>query len=173
MKIGNINVKISVISMTVFIIFTIILIISYLLTNQISLLYWGIPTVILLLLIPIGLNYMSQSTYADILPTYEQEAKQVRIKSINENMLGTPVRIQGVVERVYFRYLNRPQYLVADKSGEISVKMFTSPREDVRENDIVEVLGTVMKRYIVTGAPIINCVSIRKISKKAEEKKKS
>jgi hypothetical protein len=173
MKVGNINVKISVISMAVFIIFTIILIISYLLTYQLSILYWGIPTVILLLLIPGGLNYMSQRSYQDVLPMYEQEAKQVRIKSINENMLGTPIRIQGVVERVYFRFLNRPQYLVADKSGEISVKMFTSPPEDVRQNDIVEVLGTVMRRYIVTGDPIVNCVSIRKIGKKTEEKKKS
>jgi hypothetical protein len=75
------------------------------------------------------------------------------------------------VERVHFRYLNRPQYLVADKTGEISVKMFTSPTEDVRVNDLVEVLGSVIKRYVVTGDPVINCVSIKKIGKKAEDKK--
>ena len=171
MKIGNINVKISVISVAVFIIFTIILTISYLATRERSLLFWGIPTLAMLLLIPMALNYMSQSSYTDIIPMYEQEAKQVRIKAINVSMLGEPVRIKGIVERVYFKYLNRPQYLIADKTSEISVKMFTSPQEDIRENDIVEVLGTVMKRYIFTGDAIINCVSIKKVGKAAENKK--
>ena len=56
----------------------------------------------------------------------KQRQRPVRIKLINESMVGKPVRIEGVVERVYFQFLNRPQYLVADRSGEISVKMFTS-----------------------------------------------
>jgi hypothetical protein len=43
--------------------------------------------------------------------------------------------------------------------------MFTSPDEDVKVNDIVEVIGQVIHRYIVTGDPVINCVSIRKIKK--------
>jgi len=80
-------------------------------------------------------------------------------------MLGKPVRIEGVVERVYFDFLDRPQYLIADRSGEISVKMFTAPREKIRKDDVVEVLGTVMKRYILAGEdPVINCVSIRKVA---------
>jgi hypothetical protein len=80
-------------------------------------------------------------------------------------MLGEPVRVKGVVERVYFQFLNRPQYLVADRTGEISVKMFTSPLEDVHKGDVVEVLGVVVKRYIMSGDAVINCVSIRKIEK--------
>lgn len=96
---------------------------------------------------------------------YEAEAKTTRIRAINLNMLGKPVRVKGVVERVYFQFLNRPQYLVADRTGEISVKMFTSPAGDVQEGDVVEVLGTVVKRYIMTGDAVINCVSIRKIEK--------
>ena len=74
------------------------------------------------------------------------------------------MRIEGVVERVHFQFLNRPQYSVADRSGAISVKMFTSPDEDMKVNDIVEVLGQVIRRYIVTGEPVINCVSIRRKS---------
>jgi len=54
---------------------------------------------------------------------------------------------------------------VADRSGEISVKMFTSTDEDVKVNDVVEVIGQVIRRYIVAGDPVINCVSIRKIKK--------
>jgi cytochrome c-type biogenesis protein CcmE len=96
----------------------------------------------------------------------------VRVKLINPSMIGQPVRIEGVVERVYFQFLNRPQFMVADRSGEISVKMFTSPQEKIREGDVVEVLGLVMKRYVMTGDPVINCVSIRKIEKSVESRKK-
>jgi RecJ-like exonuclease len=119
----------------------------------------------MLLLIPMALNYMSQKQYASLVPVYEVEAKNARIREINLNRLGEPVRIKGVVERVYFQFLNRPQYLVADRTGEISVKMFTSPTEDIHEGDLVEVLGTVVKRYILAGDAVINCVSIRKVKK--------
>jgi RecJ-like exonuclease len=172
MKIRNINVKISFPAIIVVVIFAILLIFTYFITREGSLLLWGVPTLFLLFIIPIALNYMSQQSYTDIIPEYEKEAKSVRIKAINPNMVGQIVRIQGVVERVYFRYLNRPQYLVGDKTGEISAKMFTSPAEDVEVNDLVEVVGSVIKRYIVTGDPVINCVSIKRIGKKAEEEKK-
>jgi RecJ-like exonuclease len=110
---------------------------------------------------------MSRSEYADIAPVYEAEAKTVRIKLINENMIGKPVRVEGVVEKVRFRFLNRPQFIVADRSGEIAVKMFTNPDEDIHEHDVVEVLGMVIHRYVAVGDPVINCVSIKRIGKKA------
>ena len=128
-------------------------------------LIWAVPAAIMLLVIPVALNYMSQTQYASLVPVYEAEARTVRVREINLNMLGEPVRIKGVVERVYFQFLNRPQYLVADRTGEISVKMFTSPAEDVQKGDVVEVLGTVVKRYILSGDAVINCVSIRKVEK--------
>jgi hypothetical protein len=166
MKIGNVEVKVSIIAIAVFVFFTIFLIIASLYSSDIRPnLIWMIPALFMLLVIPTALNYMSRSEYADITPVYEAEAKTVRIKLINENMVGKPVRVEGVVERVYFRFLNRPQYLVADRSGSISVKMFTSPDDDVKVNDVVEVLGQVIRRYVVTGDPVINCVSIRKIKK--------
>jgi len=166
MKIGNVEVKVSIIAIAVFVFFTLFLIIASVFNPGIrSNLIWMIPVLFMLLVIPAALNYMSRSEYADITPVYEAEAKTVRIKLINENMVGKPVRVEGVVERVYFQFLNRPQYLVADRSGAISVKMFTSPEEDVKANDIVEVFGQVIRRYIVTGEPVINCVSIKKIKK--------
>jgi hypothetical protein len=166
MKIGNVEVKVSIIAMAVFAVFTIFLILASLNSPDVrSQLIWLIPGLFMLLVIPIALNYMSRSQYADIAPVYEAQAKTVRIKLINASMVGKPVRVEGVVERVYFQFLNRPQYLVADRSGAISVKMFTSPEEDVKVNDIVEVIGQVIHRYIVTGDPVINCVSIRKIKK--------
>jgi RecJ-like exonuclease len=142
------------------------------LTGNWQILLWGIPTLVLLLLIPLGLNYMSQDQYVNLRPVYEQNAKQVRIRLINPSMIGDAVKVQGVVERVFFQFMNRPQYLVADRSGEISVKMFTSPQEKIKVGDVVEIMGMVMKRYVVGGDPVINCVSIRKIDKVIEVKEK-
>jgi len=166
MKIGNVEVKPSIISLAVFVVFTVFLLVASVNSPDVrSQLIWLIPCLFMLLVIPIALNYMSRSQYADIVPQYEAEAKTVRVKLINENMIGKPVRIEGVVERVHFQILNRPQYLVADRSGAISVKMFTSPDENVKVNDVVEVLGQVIRRYVIVGDPVINCVSIRKIKK--------
>jgi len=163
MKIGTINVKISNISIGVFVVFTILLIIAAVLSPDVrSNLFWLIPCLFMLLVIPVALNYMSRKQYADLVPEYERQAKPVRVRLINENMIGKVVRINGVVERVHFQFLNRPQYSIADRSGAISVKMFTSPDEDIKVNDVVEVLGQVIRRYIVTGDPVVNCVSIRK-----------
>ncbi|MCK9592302.1 MAG: nucleotide-binding protein [Methanoregula sp.] len=166
MKIGNVEVKVSIVAIAVFVVFAILLIIASLFSPDVrSQLFWLIPVLFMLLVIPTALNYMSRSQYDGITPIYEAQAKTIRIKLINENMVGKPVRVEGVVERVHFQFLNRPQYIVADRSGSISVKMFTSPAEDVTVNDIVEVFGQVIRRYFVTGDPIINCVSIRKIKK--------
>jgi hypothetical protein len=166
MKIGNVEVKVSIVAIAVFVIFTIFLLFASLNSPDVrSQLIWLIPGLFMLLVIPIALNYMSRSQYADIAPVYEAQAKTVRIKLINENMVGKPVRVEGVVEKAHFQFLNRPQYVVADRSGSIPVKMFTSPDENIKVNDIVEVIGQVIRRYIVTGDPVINCVSIRKIKK--------
>jgi hypothetical protein len=163
MKIGNFEVKISIISVLVFVFFTIVLVYTSLSSPDVrSNLIWMIPALFMLLVIPVALNYMSRKQYADLEPEYERQAKTVRVRLINENMIGKIVRIEGVVERVHFQFLNRPQYSVADRSGAISCKMFTSPDENIKVNDIVEVLGQVIRRYIVTGEPVINCVSIRK-----------
>jgi hypothetical protein len=168
MKIGNVEVKISILAIAVFVIFTIFLLVASVYSPQVrSQLIWLIPGLFMLLVIPIALNYMSRSEYADIAPVYEAEAKTVRVKLINENMIGKPVRIEGVVEKIRFQFLNRPQFIVADRSGEIAVKMFTNPVEDIHEHDVVEVLGMVIHRYIAVGDPVINCVSIKKLEKKA------
>jgi hypothetical protein len=166
MKIGNVDVKVSIVAVAVFVFFTIFLLYASMYSPEVrSQLIWMIPALFMLLVIPMALNYMSRSQYNNLEPVYEAEAKAVRIKLINESMVGKPVRIQGVVERVYFQFLNRPQYLVADRSGEISVKMFTSTNEDIKVNDVVEVIGQVIKRYVVTGDPVVNCISIKKIDK--------
>lgn len=163
MKIGNVNVKVSIVTLAVFVFFAILVVVSAVVSPDIrAQLFWILPALIILIVFPMALNYMSRKQYTDLIPIYEVEAKPTRIRMINESMIGKVVRVEGVVEKVRFQFLNRPQYIVADRTGEISVKMFTSPDEDVKENDIVEILGTVIKRYLVGGDPVINCVSIRK-----------
>jgi len=172
MKIGKVDVKVSIVAIAVFVFFTIFLLVASLYSPLVqSQLIWLIPVLFMLLVIPMALNYMSRSQYAEMEPQYAAAAKTVRVKLINESMIGKPVRIEGVVERVYFQFLNRPQYLVADRSGSISVKMFTSTDEDVKVNDVVEVLGQVIHRYMVSGDPVINCVSIKKIKRPAKDSK--
>jgi len=168
MQIGNIKVRVTAVVLAVFLFFVVLMAAYVLTTGDVYLLTWGVPVAVMLVLIPLALNYMSQSQYASLVPLYEAEAKDARIREINLNRLGEPVRIKGVVERVYFQFLNRPQYLVADRTGEISVKMFTSPAEKVQKGDVVEVLGTVVKRYILSGDAVVNCVSIRKVEKKQQ-----
>lgn len=173
MKFGGIDARISPIAIAVVVFFAILLATTVILTGDLSLFTWGIPMVILLFLIPVVLNYMSRREYADLEPVYLRQARDVRIKMITESMIGKPVRIEGVVERVFFRHMNRPRFLIGDRTGEISVKMFTTPQEDVVEGDIVEVFGMVIRRYLVTGDPVINCVVIRKRDKKAGSQEKT
>ena len=165
MQIGDINVRVTAIALAVFLFFLAMITVYVLATGEVYSLIWAVPAAVMLILIPLALNYMSQTQYASLVPMYEAEAKTTRIRAITLNQLGEPVRVKGVVERVYFKFLNRPQYLVADRTGEISVKMFTSPAHNVQKGDVVEVLGTVVKRYILSGDAVINCVSIRKIEK--------
>jgi len=178
MKIGNFDIRISILPIIVVLVFTFGFVFAILfgsgsMAAQVwSNLYWIIPCLVMFLVIPVVLNYMSRKEYEDLAPLYEGQAKQIRIKLINESMLGRIVKVEGVVEAARFKFLNRPQYVVADRTGSISVKMFTSPVEDIRVNDIVEVYGQVIKRYIATGDPVINCVIIRKIDKVIDVKKK-
>jgi len=173
MKIGTVDVRISILPVAAFIVFAFGFVFAAFFgppavaAEVRASLIWIIPGLFLLLVIPAILNYMSRSQYRDLIPDYERKAKTVRVRLINENMIGKVVRIEGVVEQVRFQFLNRPQYTVADRSGAIPVKMFTSADEDIRVNDIVEVLGQVIRRYIVTGDPVINCVVIRKTGRQS------
>ncbi len=162
MKIKGTTVRVSIVQIGLVTTLTLILIAYVILTGDYGFLIWAVPILVMLLVIPSALNYMSQSQYDDLIPYYEAEAVPVRLATIRPNDIGKIVRVEGVVERTLFKSLNRPQYLVADKSGEMSVKMFTTPKENIKKGDVVVILGQVIKRYVVVGDPVINAVSIRK-----------
>ena len=163
MKIGTIRVRPAILPIAVFLILTFILLYTVWVTGDQHLLVWGIPVLVFILVIPLVLNYMSQHEYAGLIPVYEAEAKAVRVNQVNLSLLAEPVRLVGIVEQTHFQFLNRPTFVVGDRTGEISVKMFTSPAEKIRKGDRVEVLGQVIKRYVAAGDAVINAVSIRKI----------
>lgn len=166
MKIKGTNVRISIINLLVILLLAFFLVIYEVSTGDYVLFAWGIVLLALLFLIPLILNYMSQDQYSALEPVYEAEAKNSRIRAISPSSVGDIVRIEGIVERVLFKFLNRPQYIVADRTGEISVKMFTSPKENVETGDYVEVYGQIIKRYVVTGDPVVNAVIIRRTERK-------
>jgi len=64
---------------------------------------------------------------------------------INESMIGQIVCIRGRVEQAHF------PFLVADRSGQISAKMFTELTDDVNKGGVVEVQGMVKRHYRVIG----------------------
>ncbi|NLX49825.1 MAG: nucleotide-binding protein [Methanospirillum sp.] len=163
MEIGKIRVRPAILPIVAFLFLTFILLYTVYVTGDTSLLVWGVPALAFILIAPLILNYMSQSQYAGLIPIYERDAKPVRVNQVNISMLADPVRLTGIVEEVHFQFLNRPSYLVGDRTGEISVKMFTSPAEKIRKGDRVEVLGQVIKRFVAAGEPVINAVSIRKL----------
>ena len=153
MQIYSVSVRPSVLHLIVFGFFAIFIAWYIINTGDIRALIWAAPTLALLLIIPMVLNYMSQKEYEGLIPMYESDARTLKIREINENMKSKPVRFEGLVEEVRFRSLNRPHFIVSDRTGTIPVKMFTTPREDVRPGDVVEVLGQVIHRYIVTVIP--------------------
>lgn len=163
MQIQSLQMRPSILHLLVFGFFGVLLLVYVALTGNSGILIWALPSLVLLLLIPMALTWMSQKEYAELIPVYEESARNIKIRDISEKMIGKPVRIEGLVEEVRFRFLNRPHFIVADKTGVIPVKMFTAPTTDVRKDDIAEVYGQVIRRYIVAGDPIINGVLIRKL----------
>jgi hypothetical protein len=98
---------------------------------------------------------------------YEAEAKNVRIRMMNESMIGQIVCIQDLVKQAHFPFLNRPQFIVTVPK-EIPVKMFTAPTDDMNTGDVVEVPGMIIWCSMVVSCPVVNYVVIRKIDTKTE-----
>ncbi|MBN1433044.1 MAG: nucleotide-binding protein [Methanomicrobiaceae archaeon] len=166
MKIKGTRVRISIINLGVLALLTFFLASYVVASGDYYVLIWAVPSLLGLLLIPLLLNYMSQSQYTGLEPMYEAEARNTRVNAITSSSIGNIVRLEGIVEKVMFKSLNRPQYHVADRTGQISVKMFTSPKEDINTDDYVEVYGQVIKRYVLVGEPVVNAVIIRKTDRK-------
>ena len=64
MKIGKVDVKISIIVLVAFVFFALLIVVASFFSPDVrSQLYWMLPALILLLVMPMALNYMSRKEY--------------------------------------------------------------------------------------------------------------
>lgn len=125
-------------------------------------LLFAIPALLALLLIPMILAWMSRRTLQEAAEQNSPQARLYKIAKINLAMTGQVVSISGKVKKVSFQWLNRPHFHIEDGTGQIRVIMFTSPAEDIRQGDDVEVLGVVIKNIFKRSDPAVSAVSVKK-----------
>ncbi len=111
---------------------------------------------------------MSRRSYARAAGEYINKCRYFKIAKITLGTTGTVVKVSGCVEKVSFRWLNRPHFIIKDETGAIRAIMFTSPSEDIKKGDIVDVLGVVIKNIFSRGTPAISAISVEK---KKDEKR--
>jgi RecJ-like exonuclease len=135
----------------------------YMTVRNVTFLLYAIPGLIMLIAIPMALNWMSRKSFREASIEHSGKTRHYKIKQIDLAMTGSAVKISGTVRKVTFKWLNRPHFQVEDTTAQIRVIMFTSPSEDIQAGDEVEVLGLVMKNLFNRKIPIISAVSIHKI----------
>ena len=134
-------------------------------------LIYAVPMLIALAVIPMIMTKMSRSAYSNAAPFYEKDAKFHRISSIDLSNVGDVVKIRGVVEKISFKWLNRPHLSINDGSGIISAILFTSLQEDLSVGEEVEILGTVMRGFPSRKVPSISAISVKKLSQEVLRRK--
>jgi len=154
----------SLIAWVTFAILAIVVIFSFAQNKDYRILAIGIPMLAALLIIPMVMTRMSQSAYSDAIPLYEKEAKFRKISNINSSKTGEVVRIRGVVEKISFKWLNRPHLKIDDGTGAISAILFTSLRESLTIGEQVEILGTVIRGFPNRRARAISAIDVKKLN---------
>jgi hypothetical protein len=135
----------------------------YMTVRDVTFLLYAIPGLVLLIAIPMALNWMSRKSFREAHIEHSGKTSYYKIKQVDLAMTGSAVKISGTVRKVTFKWLNRPHFQVEDTTAQIRVIMVTSPSEDIQAGDEVEVLGLVMKNLFNRKIPIISAVSIHKI----------
>lgn len=136
--------------------------IHYMQVRDTRFLIFAIPGLIALLIIPMTLAWMSRRMFTRAAEEYDQKTKLYKIAKITLAITGEAVSITGEVQKVSFKWLNRPHFQVKDGTGTIRVIMFTAPAEDVKPGDTVDILGVVIKNIFDRRNAAISAVSIKK-----------
>jgi len=123
----------------------------------------ALPLLFLIFLIPLLLAKMSRKSYVEADNRYGNKMKPHRIAEITLQKIGEWVEINGNVEKVSFKWLNRPHFQVSDDTGKIRAIIFTSPSENIKTGDDVKVKGIVMRNLFKKEVPVISAISIKKI----------
>lgn len=125
-------------------------------------LLFALPSLAMLIIIPFLLSWMSRRSFLQASKEYERVSRLYKVRNISNDMIGTAVKIIGNVNKISFKWLNRPHFQVSDETEAIRVIMFTAPVVQVNVGDKVEVLGVVMKNIFRKNTPVISAVSIKK-----------
>lgn len=153
----------SVFAWIVFIICAVAVALNYAATGNASFLWYAIPGLILLLVIPMTLAWMSRRSFKQAGEQSENQARSCKIGKIVPTMIGNVVRISGEVQKISFRWLNRPHFHIKDATAQIRVIMFTAPANKVFVGDKVEAIGVVMKYPLKKAQLALSAVSVKRI----------
>lgn len=132
-------------------------------TGDSRFLLYAIPGLILLLVIPMALAWMSRRSFTQADEQLGTTARACTIGKIDPAMIGDIVRISGEVQKISFMWLNRPHFHIKDETAQIRVIMFTAPANKVVVGDRVEAVGIVMKYPLTKARLVISAVSVKRI----------
>jgi RecJ-like exonuclease len=153
----------SILTWVVFAICAAAVILNYAATGNTFFLWYAIPGLILLLVIPMTLAWMSRKSFTEAHEQSDTKARPCKIGKIAPAMIGDIVRISGEVQKISFKWLNRPHFHIKDATGQIRVIMFTAPANNVVVGDKAEAIGIVMKYPMSKERIAISAVSVQRI----------
>ncbi len=153
----------SVLVWVVFIICAVAVALNYYSTGSGQFLWYAIPGLIMLLVIPMLLAWMSRRSFTQANEQASLNACPSKIGKIVPAMTGDVVRISGEVQKISFKWLNRPHFHMKDATGTIRVIMFTAPANKVVVGDKAEAIGIVMKYPLSKERIAISAVSVKRI----------
>ncbi len=132
-------------------------------TGDSTFLLYAVPGLIMLLIIPMTLAWMSRRSFVQASEQFGPNAPTCKIGKISRETIGDVVRISGEVKKIQFRWLNRPHFHIKDETAEIRTIMFTAPSNTISVGDSVEAVGVVMKHLLTRNRLVISAVSVKRI----------
>ncbi|ABN07666.1 nucleic acid binding, OB-fold, tRNA/helicase-type [Methanocorpusculum labreanum Z] len=163
MKIKGVKLSLAPMHYIVVIFFIALFVWSFFATGDGMFLYWGIPLSLCLLAIPLINSYSVGRQYVKLLPEYEAESKPCRIKQLGPVMEGKAVRVEGVVQAVKGKFINRPGYKIFDGSGTIVAQRSTPLDISIRVGDNIQVVGMVVRRFAFAGDYVVHAIGVKKV----------
>ena len=165
MRIRGITVRVPPLLFAVTVFFAAVCAMMYGSTKDLSYLYLGAPLCVILICVPLAMNYMTEKQLAEQLPAMRVRAKFSRARQISPAMVGTPVIVEGKILKVTGLLMGKPSYLLLDSTGQIVVRRFALPEPLVGVGAAVEVVGTVARKITNGDAVYVNAVSIKPVRK--------
>ena len=135
----------------------------YISTGDSRFLLYAVPGLIMLIIIPMTLAWMSRRSFLQANEQFASKARACEIGKIDQKMIGDVVRISGEVQKISFKWLNRPHFHIKDETAGIRVIMFTAPSNKIFVGDRVEAVGIVMKHLLTRNRLIISAISVKGI----------